>query len=40
MDGERAKAMDVARIMLAENFDVEIIARVTKLTTPQIEALK
>jgi len=40
MDGERAKAMDVARIMLAENFDVEIIARVTKLTIAQIEALK
>ncbi len=39
-DGERAKAMDVARILLTKGFDAGTIAEITKLTIQQIEALK
>lgn len=38
-DGERAKAIDVAKSMLAEHFDVETIARISKLSAFEIEAL-
>ncbi|MDD2863521.1 MAG: Rpn family recombination-promoting nuclease/putative transposase [Methylococcales bacterium] len=38
-DGERAKAIDVAKSMLAEHFDVETIARISKLSVFEIEAL-
>ncbi|MDP2903051.1 MAG: hypothetical protein Q8N96_08070, partial [Methylovulum sp.] len=32
--------IDVAKMMLAESFDVETIVRLTKLTVQQIESLK
>jgi predicted transposase/invertase (TIGR01784 family) len=38
-EGEKAKAIDVARTMLAKGFDVETIAEITKLTTKEVEAL-
>jgi len=38
--GEKAKAVDVAKTMLSEGFDVATVARITKLTTAEIEALK
>jgi predicted transposase/invertase (TIGR01784 family) len=39
-EGEKAKAIDVAKTMLSEGFDVATVARITKLTTAEIEALK
>ena len=38
-EGEKAKALDVAKTMLAEGFDTATVARITKLTTAEIEAL-
>lgn len=38
-DGGRAKAIDVAKVMLAEHFDVETIARISKLSVFEIGAL-
>ena len=39
VDGEAAKAIDVAKTMLAKGFDVATIAEITKLTTAEVEAL-
>jgi predicted transposase/invertase (TIGR01784 family) len=39
-EGEKAKAIDVAKTMLAKGFDVETIAEITKLTTQEVAALK
>lgn len=39
-DGERNKALDVAKIMLTKGFDVDTIAEITKLKSKEIEALK
>ena len=39
-EGEKAKAIDFAKTMLSEGFDVATVARITKLTTAEIEALK
>jgi predicted transposase/invertase (TIGR01784 family) len=39
-EGEKAKAIDVAKTMLAKGFDIETIAEITKLTTKDVEALK
>jgi predicted transposase/invertase (TIGR01784 family) len=38
-EGETAKAIDVAKTMLAKGFDVATIAEITKLTTAEVEAL-
>jgi len=39
-EGEKAKAVDVAKTMLAEGFDVATVARITKLTPAEVEALQ
>jgi len=39
-DGEKAKAFEVAKTMLAEGFDISTVARLTKLTESEIESLK
>jgi len=39
-DGEKNKALDVAKIMLTKGFDVDTIAEITKLKSKEIEALK
>jgi hypothetical protein len=39
-DGERNKALDIAKIMLAKGFDVGTIAEIIKLKPEEIEALK
>jgi hypothetical protein len=36
-DGEKAKALEVARTMLAEGFDVATVVRITKLTEEEIK---
>ncbi len=39
-EGEKAKAIDIAKAMLTKGFDVETIAEITKLRPDEIEALK
>ena len=39
-DGVEQKAIDVAKAMLQENCDVDLICRVTKLSLNQVERLK
>lgn len=40
IEGEKTKAMDVAKTMLTKGFDVDTIAEITKLKPTEIEALK
>jgi predicted transposase/invertase (TIGR01784 family) len=40
LEGEKAKAIDVAKTMLQKGFDVETIAEITKLPVAEIEQLK
>lgn len=39
-EGETAKAIEIVKTMFEEGFDVATIAKITKLTTTEIEALK
>ncbi len=39
-EGKTAKAIEIAKTMLAEGFDLAIIAKITQLTQQEIEALK
>ncbi len=40
IEGEKAKAIDVAKTMLTKGFDVDTIAEITQLQATEIEALK
>jgi len=40
IEGETAKAVEIVKTMLEEGFDVAAIAKITKLTLTEIEALK
>jgi predicted transposase/invertase (TIGR01784 family) len=40
IEGETSKAIEIAKTMLAEGFEATIIAKITKLTPKEIEALK
>ena len=40
IEGEKAKAIDVAKSMLTKGFDVDTIAEITQLQATEIEALK
>ena len=40
IEGETAKAIEVAKTMLEEDFDISTVAKITKLTLQEIEALK
>lgn len=40
VEGETAKAIEIVKTMFEEGFDVATIAKITKLTTTEIEALK
>ena len=37
--GEKAKALDVARILLVKGFDIDTIAEISKLSIKEIQAL-
>ena len=39
IEGEKAKALDVARTMLAKGFDIDTIAEISKLSTVEIKSL-
>ena len=39
IEGEKAKALDVARTMLAKGFDIDTIAEISKLSTEEIKSL-
>ena len=39
IEGEKAKALDVARAMLAKGFDIDMIAEISTLSTEEIKAL-
>ena len=39
IEGEKAKALDVARTMLAKGFDIDTIAEISTLTTEEIKSL-
>ena len=39
IEGEKAKALDVARAMLAKGFDVDTITEISKLSTEEIKVL-
>jgi SOS response regulatory protein OraA/RecX len=38
-EGEKSKALDVARAMLAKGFDVDTIAEISKLSVEEIKSL-
>ncbi len=40
IEGETTKAIEIAKTMLAEGFEVDTIAKITKLTPKEIENLK
>jgi predicted transposase/invertase (TIGR01784 family) len=40
IEGATAKAIEIAKTMLAEGFEITTIAKITKLTHKEIEALK
>ena len=39
IESEKAKALDVARTMLAKGFDIDTIAEISTLTTEEIKSL-
>jgi len=39
IEGEKAKAHEVARTMLAKGFDIDTIAEISKLSTEEIKSL-
>jgi predicted transposase/invertase (TIGR01784 family) len=40
IEGATSKAIEIAKTMLAEGFEITTIAKITKLTTKEIDSLK